>query len=495
MAAIVDRSSLFSLVFAILGLISSLCLIDAQNDDFSVELIHRDSPKSPLYNPSETTYNRVTNAMRRSFNLVHRLKPSFVSKMAAQPDIIPLRGEYLMSISIGTPSVNIIGFADTGSDLIWTQCKPCSRCFDQDNPLFDPSQSSTYKIFPCSSNQCEGNIYKGACSGDESCQYSFTYGDGSSTSGDLAADTLTLPSLTGLPISVPNIVIGCGHNNDFAVQDKNPSITGNGLVVPVKSSGIIGLGGGNLSLISQLGTSIEGKFSYCLVPFWQTGKSSKMNFGSNAIVSGNGSISTPMTTRPPPMSYYFLTLKAISVGSTRIKFNGSALGTNNDNIVIDSGTTLTLLPNIFYSELESAVSSQIQGTRVQGPSGFNLCYDAQSMVEDTIPDVTIHFTDADVKLQHLNTFVMVNDTISCFSFAGNKYNYSVYGNLAQMNFLVGYDTKNQILSFKPTNCSNNNNNNNNSGEAKKNGAANIFILGGLNIMKNVIFSLLFYYLI
>ncbi|XVF42749.1 hypothetical protein PTKIN_Ptkin01aG0389100 [Pterospermum kingtungense] len=458
MADVVNRTSLISFVFAILGM-SSLCFIDAQKDGFSVELIHRDSPKSPLYNPSETTSTHVTNALQRSLNRANRFKPTSVSTKEAQPDITPDMAEYLISISIGTPTFDILAVADTGSDLIWTQCKPCSQCFQQHDPLFDPTQSSTYKTLPCSASQCQKS--EGiSCSSNNKCQYSVTYGDQSFSKGDVAADTLTLASTTGSPVAFPGTVIGCGHNNNLTVHDK--------------TSGIIGLGGGDLSLISQLRTSIGGKFSYCLLPRSQTDKSSKMNFGSNAIVSGSGTVSTPLT-KKSPTTFYFLTLEGISVGSNRLKFTGSAFGTDKGNIIIDSGTTFTLLPDDFYSELESAVSSQIQLPKLDASI---LCYDATNF---KIPDITIHFTNADVKLQSMNTFVTVADTISCLTFAPAG-DIAIYGNMAQMNFLIGYDTGNQTVSFKPTDCS-------------KNGAAEVFTLGWLNLLRNVIFSLIICHLI
>ena len=39
------------------------------------------------------------------------------------------QGEYLMELSIGMPSVPFVALANTGSDLTWTQCKPCKLCF------------------------------------------------------------------------------------------------------------------------------------------------------------------------------------------------------------------------------------------------------------------------------------------------------------------------------------------------------------------------------
>ncbi|MBA0716086.1 hypothetical protein Golax_014952, partial [Gossypium laxum] len=336
MTVIVNPPSLLHLVSTIL-LLSSLNLTLAQTTGFSVELIPRDSPKSPFYNPMETTSDRVTNALRRSFSSVGRFKSSFVLTEWAQSDITVGSGEYLMNISIGTPAFDTVAIVDTASDLIWTQCKPCSQCSQQVAPLFDPNQSSTYQLISCNASQCK-NLFQTTCSSNNSCQYSINYPDDSYSNGDLAFDTITLATTTSPTVSVLEIVIGCGHNNGGPSKERN--------------SGVIGLGGG------------EG------------------------------------------------------------------------NIIIDLGTTLILFPSGIYWELESAVATQINATKVQGPEGLSLFYDAKT--EFVIPNITMHFTGADVKLQRLNTFFMVLDTVTCFAF-GSFRQHSVYGNLAQINFLIGYD--------------------------------------------------------
>ena len=95
-----------------------------------------------------------------------------------------------MKYSVGTPLVPILGIANMGSDLIWLQYKPCTECSNQIAPLFYPEMSTTYKSVSCTSSQCE-SLAKISCSNDgTSCQYSISYGDGSSFSkGDLSMDT------------------------------------------------------------------------------------------------------------------------------------------------------------------------------------------------------------------------------------------------------------------------------------------------------------------
>ncbi|VVA34523.1 PREDICTED: aspartic [Prunus dulcis] len=92
-------------------------------------------------------------------------------------------------------------------------------------------------------------------------------------------------------------------------------------------------------------------------------------------------------------------MEAISVGNNRVPFPLSIR--LEGNVIIDLGTTQTILPEE-YTQLESR-----------------------------------------------NTFLRHNEEILCFAFALDGY-YGTYGNLAQMNFLVGYDFQKHTVSFKPT---------------------------------------------
>ncbi|KAK7856691.1 aspartic proteinase cdr1 [Quercus suber] len=393
-------------------------LIEASNGGFSVDLIHRDSPNSPFYDPSETPSQRIAKALRHSINRVNHFKPtSSLSTNAAQADIISNQGEYLLKYSVGTPLVQILGIADTGSDLIWLQCKPCNGCYKQTAPLFDPTRSSTYKEVSCSSSQCQ-SLKGTSCSGsdDSSCSYSVSYGDQSFSNGDLAVDTLTLGSTTSRPVPLPKTIIGCGHNN--------------GGTFNANGSGIVGLGSGAVSLVSQLDSSIDGKFSYCLIPLTSQGDTtSKLNFGSNAVVSGSGAVSTPIVPKDID-TFYYLTLEAIS-------------------------TTLTILPSELYPDFESVVKAEIDLAPTEDPSGvLRLCYESSSD-DFKGPNITAHFTAADVNLSSSTTFIRVDEQVVCLAFVAasdEPGSISIFGNLAQANVLVGYDVVKKTMSFKPTDC-------------------------------------------
>ncbi|KAL2340992.1 hypothetical protein Fmac_008932 [Flemingia macrophylla] len=437
-------ASYLNILFVFLTLtLPTLCFcrkpptVEGLKGGFSVQLIHRDSPNSPFYNPTETSFQQRNKAFLRSFNRLNHFYPkSKASQKTTQSEISSNNGEYLVKYSIGTPPFEVMGIADTGSDLVWSQCNPCDQCYNQTSPVFDPSKSSTYKPVSCYSKVCEslGETYCHSDS-DPSCEYTMSYGDGSHTQGTLAFDTLTLGSTT---VGFPEIPIGCGVNNAGTFDSEG--------------SGIVGLGGGDVSLITQIGPSIDFKFSYCLVPLSDSKSTSKLNFGENAVVDGPGTVSTSII-RGSAATFYYLRLEGMSVGTKRIDFAGDSTSNVADgNIIIDSGTTLTLLPQSFYAKLESAVTAQINLERVNSTNEIlSLCYKSPPNDVIEVPPVTAHFTGADVVLNSLNTFVSVSEGVTCFAFAPVSTG-SIFGNIAQMNHLVGYDFVKKTVSFKSTDC-------------------------------------------
>ncbi|KAI4314588.1 hypothetical protein L6164_027478 [Bauhinia variegata] len=407
----------------------------ANASGFTVDLIARDSPLSPFYNSSKT-HCRLRDAFRRSLSRANRFNSAILTPTSKiQTELIPDGGEYIMNISIGTPPMEVLAIADTGSDLVWIQCLPCKDCYKQTLPLFNPGRSSSHQTVRCESSFC--NALPSSTCQQNTCEYSYSYGDSSYTNGDLATETLTLGINT--PVSFPRIVFGCGHDNG-GTFDK-------------QGSGLVGLGGGKLSLISQLGQSISQKFSYCLVPT-EAGVSGKISFGTDAITSGTGAVTTPLI-RKNVDTFYFLTLEAISVGNQRIAYKGSSKVTPDayeGNIIIDSGTTLTLLTSQFIDDLISALKKNIKATTVKDPKGdYSLCYKKVDFDHSSFPVITAHFRGADVKLQPLNTFALVEDDVVCFTMIASS-GVSIYGNLAQVNFNVGYDLEARTVSFLPRDC-------------------------------------------
>ena len=103
------------------------------------ELMHRHHPKSPLKRGAAAAA-RIARRLGAGVEFTTRLSSGEYSLSLI---------EYVMKLYLGTPEKKFILVMDTGSDLVWVQCQPCIRCYDQTGPLFDPSTSNSYSPVPC----------------------------------------------------------------------------------------------------------------------------------------------------------------------------------------------------------------------------------------------------------------------------------------------------------------------------------------------------------
>ncbi|XP_016173890.1 aspartic proteinase CDR1-like [Arachis ipaensis] len=209
-----------------------------------------------------------------------------------------------------------------------------------------------------------------------------------------------------------------------------------------------------LSLVSQLGDQIGHKFSYCLVPFGSN-STSKLKFGDDAIISGNGVVSTPLTINSSTPTYYNLNLEGITVGNNTIQSTQ-----NSSNIIIDSGTTFTYLDPSMFNDIVTLVTESSAVEAVQDPpKPYGFCGSFQgSSVNLNVPYFVFHFTGADVALTTENMYTVVDNNLLCLLLLPNTElnGLSLFGNLAQVNFQVEYDLQGNKVSFAPANCTNSN---------------------------------------
>ncbi|KAM0934049.1 putative nepenthesin [Dioscorea sansibarensis] len=445
---------------------------------FSMNLIHRDSPRSPHYRPSLTNEDRVRAMIDRSISRAHYISsiisgtsdsdsdgysggggvytsiassPSGAPTSAPGPSsmhskVIPNNGDYLLELEIGTPPVKIVAVADTGSDLIWVQCKPCVECYNQTDPIFDPSKSSTFdgSAVSCDDDICHSLIFT-SCKNNNQCEYNIQYGDESITEGTLVKDTFTLSAPSdsnkkgNASSSIPGIVFGCSHVSD-------------GTFFP-NEDGLIGLGGGPPSLVGQLDSTTHGKFSYCLVPYTEN-TTSTLNLGDNAIVNDPGLVTITMDRHK---TFYLVKLLSIAVGNDTIDLPLAA------DIVVDSGTTATYLPNSTLSKLIDNLSKMVNLTRTKDPQNyFSLCYSYSANAPPyPFPDITFTFNEPfgkepkdqkPIVLKPMQTFLQVSDEVVCLAMHDGV-GLSIFGNVAQQNMHVGYDLHTNVLSLAPANCS------------------------------------------
>ncbi|KAF7837869.1 aspartic proteinase CDR1-like [Senna tora] len=379
------------------------------NGGFAISLIHRDSPQSPFYNHSMTTYDRHLAAAHRSIRRLNWL----LLRAASQNDppdisseIFFSANEYIMTFYIGNPPVKINAFADSGSDLIWTKALP----------YFDPSKSFSYTNLSCGHASCTelGPERKTCSKTDDPCTYKLTYADESTTSGVVATDKFTFEAPDGSLVDVGFLEFGYSYvsSPDF----------------PGMQNGCVGLNREHFSLVNQLGIK---RFSHCMaIPDAGGSGNGRMHFGSMAPILGD---TTPILMDKP--WHYYVTLESISIGDQQVPFRQGVFNVarnNDEGFVIDSGTSNTLLREDVYE-----IFLFIMTLRVPFPVTkmlyFDLCFHGSYQDLSSIPFVTFHFTGANVRLLKENTFLEVGGGFWCLGILKSEGDLSIFGSMQMRN--------------------------------------------------------------
>ncbi|KAE9585023.1 hypothetical protein Lal_00018260 [Lupinus albus] len=410
-----------------------LILSSAQSNGLIVDLIHKDSPLSPFYNSSLTHSDILINAALDSISRVE----SFSLNTEDYTDhtlIFPIKGTYIISFFIGTIPRASLAILDTGSDLTWIQCAPCSHCYNQGLPLFDPSKSRTFHSIACSNSLCK-KVRTISCGNVGECVYNIKYGGGTTSHGIVATETITFNNTySGQLLKYTNTIIGCGYNNTGHMKPE--------------TAGVFGLGGGPSSFISQHGDEFgKRKFSYCLLPFYFQHVTSRLKFGVDTQKSRSGEvITTPLALRNTASNYHHLSLEDVYVdGYTTRSHEISTIG----NIIIDSGTTATFIRRSWYLKIEAAIIREIghPGFSLQP---FRLCYKTGTV--NNFPTISLKFFASihTLRLDTSNVFIILEDH-TCLSILPTD-KLQVLGNLLQVGFNVEYDLEDGTVSFAKANC-------------------------------------------
>ncbi|XP_055830563.1 protein ASPARTIC PROTEASE IN GUARD CELL 1-like [Solanum dulcamara] len=339
-------------------------------------------------------------------------------------------GEYFARLGVGEPAKEFYMAIDTGSDINWLQCEPCSECYQQTDPIFNPSDSSTYNPVSCDSPECSA-LDASSCYVD-TCMYQVSYGDGSYTEGELATETVSF----GNSGSFSNVVIGCGHDNEGL-------FTG--------SAGLLGLGGGSLSLPSQVKAT---SFSYCLVDS-DSDSSSTLEFNS---AGPNDSVFAPLLRNSKRDTFFYIGLEGISVGGEMLQVPASIFQVDDNGrggIIVDSGTAVTRLQSRVYDALRDTFVKYAQNL----PSSdrfelFDTCFDLSSMRRASVPTVAFHFSGGKTLPLHAqNTLVPIDSSGKyCLAFAPTDESLSIIGNVQQQGTRVSYDLTNNLVGFSRDKC-------------------------------------------
>ncbi|KAL1832703.1 hypothetical protein ACET3Z_002354 [Daucus carota] len=339
-------------------------------------------------------------------------------------------GEYFVRIGVGSPAKSQYMVIDSGSDVVWVQCQPCAQCYHQSDPVFDPAKSASFSGVSCGSSVCDRLENSGCHRGR--CGYQVSYGDGSYTKGTLALETLTFGRAM-----IRNVAIGCGHRN-------------RGMFIG--AAGLLGLGGGSMSLVGQLGGQTGGTFSYCLVSRG-TGSSGSLVFGRESLPVGAAWVNLIRNPRAP--SFYYIGLSGIGVGGMQVPVPESIFELGNGGVVMDTGTAVTRFPTAAYVAFRDAFISQTASLpRAPGVSIFDTCYNLNGFVTVRVPTVSFYFTGGPILTLPARNFLIPVDEVGtfCFAFAPSPSGLSIIGNIQQEGIQISIDGANGFIGFGPNVC-------------------------------------------
>ncbi|KFK25303.1 hypothetical protein AALP_AA8G094900 [Arabis alpina] len=429
---------------------------------FSSKLIHRFSDegrasiKSPMLSDSlpekrSSEYYRLLTSSdfrRQRMNLGSKsqsLVPSEGSKTLSTGN--DFGWLHYVWIDIGTPSVSFLVALDTGSDLLWIPCN-CVQCAPlkstyysslatKDLNEYDPSSSSTSKVFLCSHKLCKSG--SNCESPREQCPYTVKYATGNtSSSGLLVEDILHLTSnannnrLMNASSSVKaRVVIGCGK--------KQSGVYLNG----VAPDGLMGLGLGEISVPSFLSKAglMRNSFSMCFD-----------EEDSGRIYFGDMGPSIQQSTQFLPLDNKYVTY---IVGVEACCIGNSCLKQSSFKTLIDSGQSFTFLSEEIYRKIALEIDRYINTTskRVEG-GPWDYCYEAS--VEPKVPAIKLKFSHNNTFVIHKPLFVLQQTQgLVQFCLPISSSGQESIGSIGQ-NYMRGYqmvfDRENMKLGWSTSKC-------------------------------------------
>ncbi|KAK6144301.1 hypothetical protein DH2020_021121 [Rehmannia glutinosa] len=364
-----------------------------------------------------------------------------------------LVGLYFTRVKLGNPPKEFYVQIDTGSDVLWVSCNPCSGCPTSSGlqiqlEFFDPSSSSTASLISCSDQRCAlgAQTSDSLCSSQNRCGYTFQYGDGSGTSGIYLSDSIYLDSVVGNSLtsnSSAPVVFGCSTSQTGDLTKPDRAV-----------DGIFGFGQQGLSVISQLSSQgiVPNSFSHCL----RGG-----NGGGGILVLGQivepNIVYTPLV---PSQPHYNVNLQSIAVNGQTLPIESSVFTTSdNRGTIIDSGTTLAYLAEEAYDPFVNAILQSVsQSVRPIFTKG-NQCYLTTSSVSEIFPPVSLNFAGGASMVLRPEDYLLQQNSIGgaavwCIGIQKLQgQGITILGDLVLKDKVVVYDLAGQRIGWANYDCS------------------------------------------
>ncbi|OIS98370.1 PREDICTED: aspartyl protease AED3-like [Nicotiana attenuata] len=401
----------------------------------TLQVLHVNSPCSPLRHNAPQSW--IDTVLQMQSNDQARL--DLFASLVAGRSFVPIASgrqviqspTYIVRAKIGTPPQTLLVAVDNSNDVAWF---PCSGCVGCSSTVFASDKSTTFKNVSCGAAQCR-QVPNPTCGGS-SCGFNLTYG-GSSIAANLSQDTLTLST-----DAVPSYTFGC-------VQKATGS--------SAPPQGLLGLGRGPLSFLSQTQSHYQSTFSYCLPSYKSPNFSGTLRLGPNG--QPKRIKTTQLLRNPRRSSFYYVNLVGVKVGRKIVDIPPSALAfnpTTGAGTIIDSGTVFTRLVEPAYTAVRNEFRRRMgRNTTVTSLGGFDTCY----TVPITIPTITLMFAGMNVTLPQDNFLIRSSSSsTTCLAMAASPADpvnsvLNVIANWQQQNHRFLFDVPNSKLGVARETCS------------------------------------------
>lgn len=304
------------------------------------------------------------------------------------------------------------------------------------------------------------------------CWYEYGYADGSQSSGIFSTDTTYLNTSSGKIVGFKGLDFGCGF------KASGPSVSG------ASFNGVMGLGRGSISFSAQLGRKFGNKFSYCLIDYTIAPPPTSylvIGGGINNVHSSSSRSrhdvafsrgkhrhhhklirSTPLLTNPLSPTFYYIGIASVSIDGHKLPISPSVWAlddSGNGGTVIDSGTTLSFLPEPAYRLILSTFKKRTNHLRqLDVPTqGFDLCVDVSGVRSGRLGLPKLRFEligGAVFAPPPRNYFIDTDEDTKCLALQGvdMRSGFGVIGNLMQQGFLFEFDNGRSRLRFSRKGC-------------------------------------------
>ncbi|RDY09037.1 Aspartic proteinase Asp1, partial [Mucuna pruriens] len=394
-------------------------------------------------------------AANQPLNAKNRLSSSAVFKV--QGNVYPL-GHYTVSLNIGNPPKLYDLDIDSGSDLTWVQCDaPCKGCTKPRDQLYKPN----HNLVECVDQLCSEvhlSPEHHCASPDDQCDYEVEYADNGSSLGVLVRDYIPFQFTNGSVVR-PRIAFGCGYDQKYSGPTSPPS-----------TAGVLGLGNGRASILSQLHSLslIRNVVGHCL-----SARGGGFLFFGDDIIPSSGIVWTSMS--PSSLEKHY------SSGPAELFFNGKATTVKGLELIFDSGSSYTYFNSQAYQavvdlvrwKIESPNSSIVTNDLIKGKQlkratedqSLPICwkgaksFNSLSDVKKYFKPLALSFTKTKNLQMHLTPeaylIITKHGNVCLGILDGTEVgleNLNIIGDISLQDKMVIYDNEKQKIGWVSSNC-------------------------------------------